>query len=262
MSAIVAVVIDASVEADESRVAQGRQLAQRLGVRCARLTNVEDGLVLAVTAERLELRLLGPVAPGPVYVDFVGGAMGHRRKFGGGRGQLIARAVGVKKERFPTVVDATAGLGRDAFVLANLGCRVRMVERSRVVGLLLADGLARAVRDAEAAEVVARLSLQVGDAREALLALSPDERPDVVYLDPMFPVRDKSALVKKEMRLFKALLGTDPDAPALLEVALQVATKRVVVKRPRKAPALEGAAPALVFEGKSTRFDVYLCPKT
>ncbi len=242
-------------------MARGQQLARQLGVDCAGLGEAGSGLVLVVTAARLELRLLGPDAPGPVYADFVGGAVGHRRRFGGGRGQLIARAVGVKKGVLPSVVDATAGLGRDAFVLANLGCRVQMVERSPVVGYLLDDALARARLDGEAAEVAGRLSLQIGDARRLLPGLAADGRPDVVYLDPMFPPRDKSALVKKEMRLFKALLGTDPDAPALLQAALQTAARRVVVKRPRRAPAVEGPPPGLVFEGKRTRFDVYLCPK-
>ncbi|WP_445775347.1 class I SAM-dependent methyltransferase, partial [Shewanella sp.] len=64
-----------------------------------------------------------------INVDFVSGAVAHRRKFGGGRGQSIAKAVGLKQGVTPTVVDGTAGLGRDAFVLASLGCKVIMVER-------------------------------------------------------------------------------------------------------------------------------------
>ncbi len=239
------------------------QLADALGV--ARLEAqelavlVEGTLVLELSDNHLALRQLGAGAPGPVYVDFVGGAVGHRRKFGGGRGQLIARAVGIKKDRIPSVVDATAGLGRDAFVLASLGCRVRMVEASPVIAALLSDGLARAAADEAAAEIVARLSLHPGDGRLLLPQLQQEAPVDVVYLDPMFPQRDKRALVKKEMRLFKALLGEPSgDDGALLRQALAVAGKRVVVKRPRKAPALEGPAPNLVFEGKSTRFDVYL----
>ncbi len=262
MSAIVAVVIEERAAADAIRLAQARQLAQQLALPLVGPAEVGTGLVLVVTAARLELRLLAADAPGPVYVDFVGGAMGHRRKFGGGRGQLIAKAVGVKKGVIPAVVDATAGLGRDAFVLANLGCRVTMLERSPVVGALLHDGLERASSDGEAADVIERLSLQIGDARQVLAAGRQGVLADVVYLDPMFPQRDKSALVKKEMRLFKALLGSDPDAPALLEAALKAARKRVVVKRPRKAAPVDGPEPGLVFEGKSTRFDVYLCPKS
>jgi 16S rRNA (guanine1516-N2)-methyltransferase len=83
------------------------------------------------------------------------------------------------------------------------------------------------------------------------------EAPQVIYLDPMFPHRDKSALVKKEMRLFRPLVGDDDDAPALLQAALALATHRVVVKRSRKAPVIAGEQPGYVLEGKSSRFDIY-----
>ncbi|MCT1282181.1 class I SAM-dependent methyltransferase, partial [Pseudomonas aeruginosa] len=83
------------------------------------------------------------------------------------------------------------------------------------------------------------------------------EAPQVIYLDPMFPHRDKSALVKKEMRLFRPLVGDDLDAPALLQAALALASHRVVVKRPRKAPIIEGPKPGYSLEGKSSRYDIY-----
>src|SRR5690606_8938845 len=105
--------------------------------------------VLVLTGERLELRQDGLNAPGPVFVDFIGGAVGHRRRFGGGRGQPLAKAVGLKGGENPRVLDATAGLGRDAFVLACLGSVVTLVERSPVVAALLEDGLLRAESDAE-----------------------------------------------------------------------------------------------------------------
>ncbi len=81
--------------------------------------------------------------------------------------------------------------------------------------------------------------------------------PQVIYLDPMFPHRDKSALVKKEMRLFRPIAGDDDDAPELLAAALALAPHRGVVKRPRKAPAVAGEKPGYALEGKSSRFDVY-----
>ncbi|HAD42901.1 MAG TPA: 16S rRNA (guanine(1516)-N(2))-methyltransferase, partial [Plesiomonas shigelloides] len=77
---------------------------------------------------------------GAICVDFVGGTMAHRRRFGGGRGEAVAKAVGIKKGYLPDVVDATAGLGRDAFVLASIGCRVRLLERHPVVAALLDGG--------------------------------------------------------------------------------------------------------------------------
>ncbi|MFB0975048.1 MAG: class I SAM-dependent methyltransferase [Tolumonas sp.] len=207
--------------------------------------------------QHLELRKLDEPKLGPVFVDFVEGAVAHRRKFGGGRGQSIAKAVGLKAGANPTVVDATAGLGRDAFVLASLGCQVTMLERHPVVAALLADGLQRARQDSEIGGWVSeRMSLRSGSALENLQQLG--FTPDVVYLDPMFPHRQKSALVKKEMRVFQSLVGPDLDADALLPAALAVAGKRVVVKRPDYAGYLNEMTPSMSIETKSNRFDVYV----
>ncbi|WP_230032575.1 class I SAM-dependent methyltransferase, partial [Pseudomonas carnis] len=121
---------------------------------------------------------------------------------------------------------------------------------------LLEDGLQRAAADAEVASIVARMRLLQGNAIE-LMSAWQDGAPQVIYLDPMFPHRDKSALVKKEMRLFRPFVGDDLDAPALLQAALRLASHRVVVKRPRKAPIIEGAKPGYALEGKSSRYDIY-----
>lgn len=222
------------------------------------LRNDEPGEVprLVLTSERLELRALHN--EGAVYVDFVGGAVGHRRRFGGGRGQEIARAVGLKKGATPSVLDATAGLGRDAFVLASLGCMVTLIERSPVVAALLADGLERAAQDAEVAPIAARMQLLCGNAAQLMTQLDETARPDVVYLDPMYPHRRKSALVKKEMRLFREVVGEDPDADALLPAALACARQRVVVKRPDYAEPMAGRTPTMSISTKNHRFDVYV----
>jgi 16S rRNA (guanine1516-N2)-methyltransferase len=192
-----------------------------------------------------------------IVVDFISGAVAHRRKFGGGRGQSIAKAVGLKQGVTPTVVDGTAGLGRDAFVLASLGCKVIMVERHPVVAALLEDGLRRAYEDSEiGAWMSERMSLFAGSSLEALAKIT--DAVDVVYLDPMYPHRDKSALVKKEMRVFQSLVGADLDADGLLTPALALATKRVVVKRPDYAEDLDGIKPSMVIATKKNRFDVYV----
>tara|TARA_R110002167_G_scaffold305579_1_gene509880 strand:+ start:182715 stop:183542 length:828 start_codon:yes stop_codon:yes gene_type:complete len=196
-----------------------------------------------------------------ISVDFVSGAVAHRRKFGGGRGQSIAKAVGLKQGVTPTVVDGTAGLGRDAFVLASLGCKVIMVERHPVVAALLEDGLRRAYEDAEIGEWMRDLmSLFHGSSISALAdaAQSSGTEIDVVYLDPMYPHREKSALVKKEMRVFQTLVGADLDADGLLAPAMALATKRVVVKRPDYAEDLDGVKPSMVIATKKNRFDVYV----
>lgn len=214
--------------------------------------------LLVMTAERLELRELGSNPAGPVYADFAMGAVAHRRRFGGGRNQPLARAVGLKRGAAPSVVDATAGLGRDAFVLACLGCVVRLVERSPLIAALLRDGLERAARIPDLGPLVAgRLSLVMADGRDYLRKLTDEQRPDVVYLDPMYPLRRKAALAGKEMRLLRCLAGDDTDAPELLAAALANARRRVVVKRPRRAPSLVGPRPSFQIATINTRFDVY-----
>lgn len=170
---------------------------------------------------------------------------------------MLAKAVGFKGKPL-SVVDATAGLGRDAFLLACMGCTVTAIERSPVVAALLQDGLGRAAADPALARIIEqRLHLVPGDARRLLARLPAEERPEVVYLDPMFPSGRKSAAVKKEMRLCRLVAGDDPDADELFEVARTVARTRVVVKRPLRAPHL-GGKPAIVYKGTTIRYDVYL----
>lgn len=216
----------------------------------------EAPYALQLTDTGWQLVDLSPGAPGAIRVDFVEGAVAHRRQFGGGSGQMIAKAVGIQPGVRPHVLDATAGFGRDAFVLASLGCNVVLCERHPVIAVLLADGLARARQDLDVAPIAAHMRLIEGDAIERMNSWE-EEPPQVIHLDPMFPHRDKSALVKKEMRLFRPLVGDDSDAPALLEAALALATHRVVVKRPRKAPCVEGPKPGYSLDGKSSRYDIY-----
>ena len=155
----------------------------------------QSALALVQTDERLELRKLDEPKLGAIYVDFVGGTMAHRRKFGGGRGEAVAKAVGIKGSELPTVIDATAGLGRDAFVLASIGCQVRLVERHPVVFLLLQDGLNRAYQDEEIGEMLQQ-NLHLLNVHH-INELDPNtDYADVVYLDPMYPHKQKSALVK------------------------------------------------------------------
>nr|WP_246362613.1 class I SAM-dependent methyltransferase [Marinobacter oulmenensis] len=227
-----------------------------LGVVDARKVRSHE-LILLSDERGLALQQTGKGAPGPVRAEFVTGKMGYRREHGGGAGQLVSRAVGLQKTRSPLhVLDATAGLGQDAFVLAGLGCRVSLFERNPVIHALLADGLERAALNPDCAPVVARMALQAGSATDWLDTAGP-EAADVIYLDPMFPHRDKSAKVKKEMQVFRQIVGDDDDAPSLLQAALTHARYRVVVKRPRKAPVIEGPEPATRIEGKSSRYDIY-----
>ncbi|MBF0804600.1 MULTISPECIES: class I SAM-dependent methyltransferase [unclassified Neisseria] len=192
---------------------------------------------------------------GRVRADFAGGAAQYRRTKGGS--ELIAKAV--NHTAAPTVWDGTGGLGRDAFVLASLGLRVYVFEQNSAVAALLSDGLRRALECPETAAVAKRITLHFGDTCTLLPQLAAAEgRPDVVYLDPMYPESRKTAAVKKEMAYFHSLVGAAQNEGALLAAARATAKKRIVVKRPRLGEFLNHQPPAYQYTGKSTRFDVYL----
>ena len=213
--------------------------------------------ILLVGEGGLMVQRTGAGAPGPVGVDFGSAGMRHRR--GAGHNELLGRAVGVGRKPELHLLDATAGLGRDAFVLADLGCMVLMCERLPVAAALLESGLVNglAAGDPWLQGVVGRMRLWQGDAR----ALPAPEivNSDVIYLDPMFPARSKQAAVKKEMALFQWLLAdSSDDGVALLDWSLQQDVARVVVKRPLKAGDLGGHKPSHAIAGRAVRYDVYV----
>lgn len=247
--------------ADDAGIEDARSLAERLGLPLLDHYDLRDEQfpqLLICEAGTRRLQKTGRKAPGPVLADFVSGAVAHRRKFGGGKGQMIAKAVGIKGGIRPLVADVTAGLGRDSFVLATLGCEVQMVERSPVIHALLESGLQQAQVDSEVADIAGRMRLVHADSINWLSSQESDAKPpQVIYVDPMFPHTEKSALVKKEMRVFRDVVGDDHDSEALLQAALSLAEYRVVVKRPRKAPAIEGQTPSYQLSGKSSRYDIY-----
>ena len=206
------------------------------------------------------MKQTGKNGPGSITVNFSSGAIQYRLKHGGGRNQALARAIGLKKGVQPNVIDATAGLGRDGFILAHLDCHVHMLERSPILAALLKDGLQRAKQVKQTADIIKnRLQFTQTDSKDFLQKLRQEDYPDVIYLDPMYPERTKSSLVKKEMRILRGLAGNDQDAEDLFKIALGCVRNRVVVKRPRLAPTLSSSAtPSHQIKGKTSRFDVYL----
>jgi len=191
-----------------------------------------------------------------IVIDFVGGAVGFRLRRGEGRGQPLPRACGMAKGATPTIVDATAGMGRDAFFLASLGAHVTLIERNPQVHAALERAMAAAREHGdELAAIIARMTLLHGDSRALLQTLGPE----VVLVDPMHPERTKSALVKKQMRDLRDVVGADLDARELMEAALAAAQNRVVLKWPQRAAPIEGLRkPSHQISGKTTRYDVFV----
>ncbi len=175
----------------------------------------------------------------------------------------------------PCVLDVTAGLGRDAFVLASLGCKLTLLERNPIVYKLLEDGLRRAQsaaeNDPQLDAIVRRMQLLKIDSLQYLDALNEDAldentlnhntKPDIIYIDPMFPLRKKSAKVKKDMQALHSIVGADEDSGQIIDKALSKARYRVVIKRPAHASYLADTKPTYSLSGKSTRFDIFALQK-
>lgn len=194
--------------------------------------------------------------PSDLVIDFVGGAVGHRFRTEQGKKQSLLKAVGFAKGVIPNVVDATAGLGRDAFLMASMGAHVTLIERSPDIHARLQDAMARAAAEGgDYTDIIARMTLLHGNSIDLLPTLAPD----VVLVDPMHPPRGNTALVKKEMRILRDIVGVDADQIELMQAALACAKKRVVLKWPIRAAPMPGIrAPSHQIIGKNTRYDVFM----
>ena len=188
----------------------------------------------------------------PLVIDF--SRLERRLKSAGRKSELIAQAVGTRQGL--KVMDCTAGLGTDALVLAYLGCEVTLVERSKVVASLLDDAIKKATNHPLVSEAAARLHLICAEAR---LVIDQRLRPDVVYLDPMFPSKSGGALVKGKMQLLQRFLGMDHDVTDLLEAVLSSGVKRTVLKRPTKNIQWQPPRkPNHVLSSRNAKFEIYL----
>ena len=197
--------------------------------------------------------------PSRLRVDFTQGPLAYSRVHGGGKNQAIAKAVGLKHYPLPLrVMDATAGWGRDAFVLASLGCTLHLIEQSPIMGALLEDGLKRAAADPMIGSWVSVMKLSVAKAEDILNDMDNKDYPEVIYLDPMFPDSEGSALHTLRMRVLREIVRDMEPSDKLLALARSKARKRVVVKRPKQAEPLDDQDPDFAIHSVSHRYDVYL----
>jgi 16S rRNA (guanine1516-N2)-methyltransferase len=192
-----------------------------------------------------------------LFVDFINGKEGYRRINNATTKQPLAKSVGIKPGIRPTVFDATAGLGGDAFVLATLGCKVTMCERNPIMSALLEDGLDRALACNDTNNITEHFLHLIKSSSISYQEI-PSQRYDTVYLDPMYPHDTKSALNKMSMRVIRSLVGDDNDSWQLMDRAKMLAKKRIVIKRPRLAPPLTNDKISYQVKMKSSRFDIYI----
>ena len=171
--------------------------------------------------------------------------------------ELVVRAARFKKGGNDlTVLDATAGFGEDSALLAAAGFSVKLYEKDPVIAALLEDAIGRAKETEELLEVASRMELVCGDSISAMRNM--EKSPDVIYLDPMFPERKKSALIKKKFQLLQKLEMPCENEAELLEAAFAAAPRKIVVKRPAKGACLAGKKPSHAIAGKAVRYDVYI----
>lgn len=243
-------------------IALARCLAESMGLP---VLACDDGfgaetfeLLIRVCGSRLELVVNRPDAPGALTVDFDSPALQFRSRQAL-YSQSLVRAAGARPGAAPAVLDATAGLGKDAFLLASAGCRLDLLEADPVIHALLQNGMTRGAVSSrgDVRSALSRMTLSLC----SLSAFSNAGRCyDVVYLDPMFPARSKSARVKKDMWILQQFFHDTPviaDEDALLSDALSLARGRVVVKRPARAAELAGRQPTFQLVGRNSRYDVY-----
>ena len=235
-----------------------KALAQQLGLPLALSQQASYDYFLIMTPDYIGLQRKASTSA-PLYVDFLHGKMNYRVQHTSLRKEALAKAMGLKANTHPRIVDATGGLAGDAFTLASLGFDVILLERSAIIFTLVADGVTRAQTNPAVAAILNRIQRVHADAITWLKDLKASDRPDIIYLDPMFPERKKAALPKQEMLILHDVVGEDADAELLLKTALTCAKKRVVVKRPRLAEKLvRDPPPSFSILGSSSRFDVYL----
>ena len=188
--------------------------------------------------------------------SFIEGPILHRLKYGKGRGQNLAKAVGMKFNKNRNIIDATAGLGYDSFILASLGAKVTLIERSQIMHELLQNGINEGISfGGEIEKIINRMELLFGDSKDIL----PKLTPEVIMIDTMYKDRKKTALVKNNMRLVRDIVGPDSDYIELIKVALNYASNRVVLKQPRYAePIKEIRKCSHQILGKTIRYDIFM----
>lgn len=168
--------------------------------------------------------------------------------------ELLVKACKIKNADFPlTIIDATAGLGEDSLLLAAAGHNVKLYERDEIIAKLLEDTLERAKSNETLSDIVGRMELYKEDSIKALTCLN--YKPDIIYLDPMFPKREKTGLVKKKFQVIHVIEKPCEDGEELLNAAIAAGPKRIVIKRPLKAEFLANKKPSYSIEGKSIRYD-------
>ena len=179
----------------------------------------------------------------------------HRVTNGRLQHEMLVKAASSEKEG-RKAIDATAGMGEDAFLLAAQGYEVTLYEQNPVVAALLKDAIRRAKKNQILKDIAGRMKVVEADSVECMSKLL--DPVDVIYLDPMFPARQKSSLINKKLQLIQKLEPPCSEETDLFDAALKVGPSRIIVKRPLKSECLAGREPSYTLKGKAIRYDCYV----
>jgi len=210
----------------------------------------EDALLLQIAPDGISLRRGNLVMQG----DF--SKLLSRITPGKLKSEMLLKAAKLKNiDGIPHVLDATAGMGEDSFILAAAGARVELFEKDPIIALLLTDAINRAKSDVKCAHIAERMTVHETDSISYMK--NTKEEFDIVYLDPMFPDRNKSALIKKKFQLIGQIEAPATDGVSLLSAAIDLKPMRIIVKRPLKGEILGDVKPHYSLKGKAIRYDCF-----
>ena len=233
---------------NNSNIEKAKRISEKLNIEIKTEENIESDLILQFDEDGLSLVSKNMKLHG----DFTNTI--RRIKQSNLEKELLIHAAKIKgKKQDLIAIDATAGMGEDSLLLAAYGFKVNLYEKNPIIAELLKDALERAKQTPELKEIVARMEVFEEDSIIAMSKL--DYKPDVILLDPMFPERTKSALIKKKFQILHQIETPCTNEKELLDSAIKANPKKIVIKRPLKGEYLAGIKPSYSVKGNSIRYD-------
>lgn len=211
-------------------------------------TRLKDSLILRFSKEGLSLDS-GHLSLREDYITML-----PRVKADMWKHEILAKAAKFKNYDGPLRgIDATAGLGEDALILAAAGFEMTLYEQDPVIAALLKDAIRRGKKHPELKNIVSKMKVIEGNSIELMPKLL--DEVELIYLDPMFPERQKSSLIKKKFQVLQKLESPCMEEEELLNSAMKVHTRRIVIKRPAKGPFVANVKPDYSIDGTAIRYD-------